>query len=197
MTVLNIDATARSNKIKAANKVKAVDALELINREHLARMVKRDIGIVSAEPNSIEVKTRIEELEVAISNPSIDPAYQPPLPPGVPPPSVASITATITREPGWNNALGFRVVLAFSDDEFVPSNIAITVYQAPDCTDYHYTLGALQYDEVNNEYYGVCSPGFEPGDVDLYLALLYGSAPLTCFTVLAGTSSTEILVFGE
>ena len=197
MTVLGIDTSIRRDEIKATNKKLTEVALDLANKTHMARMVKRDVGIISAEPDSLELKTYIEQLEVEIANPSSDLIYQPPLPPGVPPPDIAAITALITREPGWNNTLGYRIVLTLSDPTYVPANIALAIYTAADCVGYRFTTGAFQYDSVNDKYFSVCPAGFEPGDANVHMGLLYGAAQLSCFTLPAGETTKEVLVYSQ
>jgi len=108
-------------------------------------------------------------------------------------PQVAVITATVTREAGWNDNLGFRVVFEFSDPEYVPSNVALAVHSEADCGGTSYTTGALQFDGTN--YYTICPAGHEPGDVDIHFGLLYAAANMGCWTLPAGVTSQEFLVY--
>lgn len=194
--IISIDTDKKLETIRKKNKELAKKALEEFFDKYKTDELKRTFG-VTADPIDIETfAPYVQMLAEHIRKPTANVAYQPPLPPSVQPPPVASITAHITREPGWNNALGYKIELILSDDTYSPNNIALAIYNSPDCESYKFTTGAFQYDSERNIYFSVCPAGFEPGDADVHMGLLYGSAPLSCWTLPAGTMETEILVYG-
>jgi hypothetical protein len=94
-------------------------------------------------------------------------------------------TVRVTREPGWQGTLGYRVVLEDWDKNATPNAIALAVYNQPDGKDYAYTTGAMLWDSVAEEWYVTCPAGFEPGQADIHMGFLYGSSPFSAFTMRA------------
>jgi hypothetical protein len=182
--------TTEKNAAKArAAQMKMINAYQL-------NQAKKALGLTVDGPDILDVSAYVQGLETDISNPSDDELYGPPLPPGVTPPAVAAIIATITREPGWNSVLGWRIVLDISDPEYIPANIAISVYSSENCTGYLYTPGALQLDAETGKYFAVCPPGQEHGDVDYHFGLLYGAAQLSCWTLTVGEQEKVLQIYG-
>jgi hypothetical protein len=166
----------------------------------LARnQVRKDVGLPPIIDTSSEaaLKDHALQLQGDIDNPSSDVAYNPPLPPGVSPPNIKSLTVLFTREEGWQGNLGFRITLESADDSFIPTNLAMSVYSAANCTGYLYTTGAFQFDSGTGKYFAVCPPGQEPGDVDVHLGILYAAAQLACFSVDAGVNEKTIYAYEE
>jgi hypothetical protein len=91
----------------------------------------------------------------------------------------------VTREPGWQGALGYRVVLLDWAEDAIPNAIALAIYNQPNGVDYSYTTGAMQWDPGLEQWYAVCPPGFEPGQADIYMGFLYGSLRISAFTMFA------------
>jgi hypothetical protein len=89
----------------------------------------------------------------------------------------------VTREPGWQGNLGYRVVLLDWDENATPNAIALAVYNEPDGNNYWYTTGAMLWDSVAEEWYVTCPAGFEPGQNDIHMGFLYGSSPFSAFTM--------------
>ena len=183
--------------IKQRNSKKAAAALEEIISIHLKNQTKKSLGLEVAEPAEEDLIEYVSQLDNDIKNPPTDQVYNPPLPPGVIPPAVAAITAHITREPGWNSVLGYRLVLEISDPEYIPANLALAVYSSANCTGYLYTTGAFQFNSADNTYFSVCPPGQEKGNVAYHFGLLYGAAQLSCWTLAAGEQTQDILIYGE
>ena len=100
-----------------------------------------------------------------------------------PVPELGSIR--VTREAGWQGALGYRVVLEDWDAGVTPNAIALSIYANPDGQNYQYTTGAMQWDATNEEWYAVCPPGFEPGQNDIHMGFLYGAQNIASFTMKA------------
>lgn len=92
---------------------------------------------------------------------------------------------TVTREPGWQGNLGYRVVLNDWAEGTTPNAIALAIYNSPDGNDYSYTTGAMQWDAEAEHWYAVCPAGFEPGQNDIYMGFLYGSLNISAFTMQA------------
>jgi len=183
--------------IKVANAGKAKVAQDNLVNTFKLNTAKRTLGLTVEEAPVEDLAAYVATLEADITNPSSDVAYHPPLPPGVTPPAVAAISATITREPGWNNVLGWRIALDISDPAYIPANIAISVYSSANCVGYLYTPGALQLNSTTGKYFAVCPPGQEKGDVAYHFGLLYGAAQLSCWTVAAGEQTKTIQIFGD
>jgi hypothetical protein len=91
----------------------------------------------------------------------------------------------VTREEGWQGNLGYRVVLEDWAEDVTPNAIALAIYQNPDGQDYHYTTGGMLWDDVKEEWYTVCPPGFEPGQNDIHMGFLYGATRVAAFTMIA------------
>ena len=185
------------NAILAINSAKAKKEQDKIIEAHAINTAKKALGLVVVEADISELQTYVQVLEGDIQNPSSDQAYHPPLPPGVVASDVAAIIATITRLSGWNAVLGWRIDFDISDPEYIPANIAISVYSSPDCSGYLYTPGALQVDAETGKYYALCPAGQEHGDVDYHFGLLYGAAQLSCWTFPAGENEKVIQIYGE
>lgn len=121
--------------------------------------------------------------------------YNPPLPPGVTPPPYKSVTVTVTREPGWQGNLGFKVVLNSTDEDFSPAQMALAVYTNPDCADYLFTTGAFTL--TDGIWGAVCPAGHESGDENINFGILYGSAPMTCWTMPKGQVEQTVNAYEE
>jgi hypothetical protein len=186
-------------RIKAQNAAKAKAEQEAQIEKLKENQTRKDLGLppVISTADEESVKGHVALLQGDIDNPSADQAYQPPLPPGVTPPSVKSLTVTVTREAGWNDNLGFRVVLNANDPDYTPTNLALAVYSGADCNGYLYTTGAFQLDSETGKYFAVCPPGQEPGDVDIHMGLLYGAAQLSCWTLAAEVSEKKVYAYEE
>lgn len=195
--IVALDITEKEADTKLKNKLIAeqaqVEAIETFTKNQ----IKEQLGLTVDAIPLASWQAHVQDIQTVIDNPPSVGVYQPPLPPGVPPPDIAAITALITREPGWNNALGYRIVLTLSDPTYVPANIALAIYTAADCVGYRFTTGAFQYDSVNDKYFSVCPAGFEPGDANVHMGLLYGAAQLSCFTLPAGETEKEVLVYSQ
>ena len=195
--IVALDITEKEADAKLKNKLIAeqaqVEAIETFTKNQ----IKEQLGLTVDAIPLASWQAHVQNIQTVIDNPLSVGVYQPPLPPGVPPPDIAAITALITREPGWNNALGYRIVLTLSDPTYVPANIALAIYTAADCVGYRFTTGAFQYDSVNDKYFSVCPAGFEPGDANVHMGLLYGAAQLSCFTLPAGETEKEVLVYSQ
>jgi len=98
-----------------------------------------------------------------------------------PVPALGSIR--VTREPGWQGNLGYRVVLEDWDEGATPNAIALAIYTNPDGQNYSYTTGAMLWD--GTEWYATCPPGFEPGQNDIHMGFLYGALRISAFTMFA------------
>lgn len=181
------------NEIKETNSNKALLDQEAAIETYTKNVSKKALGLTVAEPDEVEFAIYIQALEADIKNPSSDPVYHPPVHPGVVVPAVG-IDITMTRETGWADTLGWRLVFTFDEGDYVPANLAITVYSAADCTGYLYTPGALQLDTETGKYFALCPAGQEKGDVDYFFGLVYGSAPLACWTFAAGLETETINV---
>ena len=195
--IVALDITEKEADAKLKNKLIAeqaqVEAIETFTKNQ----IKEQLGLTVDAIPLASWQAHVQNIQTVIDNPPSVGVYQPPLPPGVTPPDIAAITALITREPGWNNTLGYRIVLTLSDPTYVPANIALAIYTAADCVGYRFTTGAFQYDSVNDKYFSVCPAGFEPGDANVHMGLLYGAAQLSCFTLPAGETTKEVLVYSQ
>ncbi len=134
----------------------------------------------------VALENNIQRLQGDIDRPSNDPGYQAPSTGEPTPPVYSSLTAEVTREPGWQGTLGYRFVLGGYDDGFVPGNLAMAVYSNPECDGYLYTTGAFVWDDVEQEWYAVCPAGQEPGDAAINFGMLNGATPISCFTLDQG-----------
>lgn len=107
------------------------------------------------------------------------------------------IEIEVTREPGWQGNLGYRVILLNLDPNDTPGNYALAIYAEPDGRNYQYTTGAFQFFEDLQQWGAVCPPGFEPGQEDIYMGILEGSAPYGCFTLHADKDSGVFYAGGK
>lgn len=94
-------------------------------------------------------------------------------------------TIKVTRVPGWQGALGYRVVLLDWDESATPNAIGLAIYAQPNGESYQYTTGAMLWDATNQEWYCTCPAGFEPGQADIHMGFLYGAKRISAFTMLA------------
>ncbi|GAG43548.1 unnamed protein product, partial [marine sediment metagenome] len=87
----------------------------------------------------------------------------------------------VTREPGWQGSLGWKVELLDWAAGTTPNAIAIAVYTDPGGRNYSWTTGGFI---LEGEIWTVhCSPGFEPAaGADFYLGFLYGATKISAFT---------------
>ena len=186
-------------EIKEGNKLKAKIEQNTRLQELIKNDKRKEVGLPPVMTNADEetIKDHVKALQADIESPSEDEAYNPPLPPSVTPPAIKSLVVLVAREEGWQGNLGFRIVLKAADEYYTPTNLALSVYLQPECNDYLYTTGAFQYDAENDEYYAVCPPGQEPGDSVVYMGLLYGSAPLACWTLKTGEMQKKIYAYEE
>ena len=186
-------------EIKEGNKLKAKMEQNTRLQELIKNDKRKEIGLPPVMTNADEetIKDYVKALQADVESPSEDEAYNPPLPPSVTPPAIKSLVVLVAREEGWQGNLGFRIVLKAADESYTPTNLALSVYLQPECNDYLYTTGAFQYDAENDEYYAVCPPGQEPGDSIVYMGLLYGSAPLACWTLKTGEMQKKIYAYEE
>ena len=167
-------------------------ALRALETAHIREA--NNLPPITNESDTAALNSYVQLLQGDIDNPSSG-VYNPPLPPGVTPPPHKSFTVTVTREPGWNAALGFKVELNSTDEDFTPGQMALAVYTNADCQDYEYTTGAFV---LTGEIWGaVCPAGFEPGDTDIHFGILYGAAPMTCWTMPQGQTVQTITTFEE
>ena len=187
------------SEIKEGNKLKAKIEQNTRLQELIKNDKRKEIGLPPVMTNADEetIKDYVKALQADVESPSEDEAYNPPLPPSVTPPAIKSLVVLVAREEGWQGNLGFRIVLKAADESYTPTNLALSVYLQPECNDYLYTTGAFQYDAENDEYYAVCPPGQEPGDSIVYMGLLYGSAPLACWTLKTGEMQKKIYAYEE
>ena len=186
-------------EIKEGNKLKAKIEQNTRLQELIKNDKRKEIGLPPVMTNADEetIEDYVKALQADVESPSEDEAYNPPLPPSVTPPAIKSLVVLVAREEGWQGNLGFRIVLKAADESYTPTNLALSVYLQPECNDYLYTTGAFQYDAENDEYYAVCPPGQEPGDSIVYMGLLYGSAPLACWTLKTGEMQKKIYAYEE
>ena len=186
-------------EIKEGNKLKAKMEQNTRLQELIKNDKRKEIGLPPVMTNADEetIEDHVKALQADVESPSEDEAYNPPLPPSVTPPAIKSLVVLVAREEGWQGNLGFRIVLKAADESYTPTNLALSVYLQPECNDYLYTTGAFQYDAENDEYYAVCPPGQEPGDSIVYMGLLYGSAPLACWTLKTGEMQKKIYAYEE
>lgn len=186
-----------AEKVKAANRAAAEirQAEALLRLEDNEKRSRYGLPPIMSQADEVAHKQFVQNLQGDIDNPSSDQAYNPPLPPGVTPPQYDSITVLVTRQTGWNDALGWKAVISSASENFAPANLAISVHTGADCTGYKYTTGAFQYDSENDEYFAICPPGQEPGDADEFMGLLYGGAQLACWTLEAGVSEKSIYAY--
>jgi len=183
---------AKDNNARAAKA-----AQEEVMKELAANDVRVKYGLpdIMSDQDKAEYENSIQTLQGESDNPSSDEAYNPVLPPGVTPPPYASFTVTVTRVEGWQGNLGFKVELGSADPAFTPSSLALAVYTNPDCADYLYTTGAFV--ETEGVWGAVCPPGQEPGDVDINFGILYGAAPMSCWTMPQGQTIQTVTAYEE
>ncbi len=149
-----------------------------------------DVKIVNNLPpdlssdDIIALENHVQMMQNDIDRPGSDPAYVPPQAPDSTPPVYSSLTATVTRQEGWQGNLGYIFRLAGYDGGFVPGNLAMAVYSGAECTGYLYTTGAFQQDAIG--WFAECPAGQEPGDEDIHFGMLDGSLPISCFTLDQG-----------
>jgi len=91
--------------------------------------------------------------------------------------------AKVIREPGWQGAIGYRVLLEDHSKELPPNALALAVYANPDGMNYLYTTGGFIWMEEYQKYGAVCPPGFEPGQANIYFGMLYGATAYSTFTM--------------
>jgi hypothetical protein len=152
----------------------------------VSALIKLHSGIPDVEAAGQEEVTAIAQAMVVIENkfPSVVP-------------NVEAISILLTRPPGWNSTLGWKAVFTLSDPEYVPANLALTIYTSGGCVGYLYTPGALQYDEVEGQYFAICPPGQEKGDVDYHFGLVYGAEQLSCWTFPAGVEELSLPIYNS
>lgn len=145
--------------------------------------------------DEIAMQNYVQLLQGDIDNPSGG-VYNPPAPPGITIPSYNSLTVTVNRVEGWQSNLGFEVVLNSADENFSPAQLALAVYNAPDCVSYQYTTGA--FTDLGDGVYGAtCPAGFEPGNIDIHFGLLYTAVPMSCWTMPQDQMEQTVSVYEE
>lgn len=191
--------TDNEEKLKETNSARAKAEMNPYIDKLVRNEARKSAGLPPELDESSEknIKEYLLEVQAEVDSPSSDGVWNPPLPPGVVAPNVKSLSVVVTRESGWQGKLGFRVVLKAAADDYVPTNLALAVYSGENCSGYQYTTGAFKLHSGTGEYYAVCPPGFEPGDVDIHMGLLYGAAQLSCFTLKAGVESRTIYAYEE
>lgn len=182
---------------KDANAEAAKNTQDAALRElELSKLRKANkLPALMSDDDELSITSHIQLLQGEVDNPTDDPVYHPPLPPGVTPPAYKSFTVTVVREAGWQGALGFKVTLESQDPSFSPDQMALAVYGSPDCQDYQYTTGAF----VNTDgvWGAVCPAGHEPGDVDVNFGILYGATPMTCWMMPQGQATQTVNAYEE
>lgn len=103
----------------------------------------------------------------------------------------------VTRQVGWEGNLGFKVELLDIAADEDPAVLALAVYNQPDGVAYAYTTGAMVLDPETDLWGAVCPAGFEPGDVDIHLGMLYASINYSAFTLNAGVQTAEFVAGGD
>jgi len=145
-----------------------------------------------------EYENLAQLLQGDIDLPSDSEEYSPPLPPDTTSPVYTVLTCTITREPGWNDVLGFRFVIAKIDDNtWSPGILSMGVYSNPECDGYLYTTGAFSWDAEKEEWYAQCPAGQEPGDADVHFGLLESGQSVMCFTLKQGIQKQVFNYYAE
>lgn len=91
----------------------------------------------------------------------------------------------ITRQPGWQDNIGYRVeLLDFAEDKS-PGVFALAEYNNPGGRSYKFTTGGFLLDGETGIWGSVCPPGFEQGSIDIYFGILYASILYSSFTLFA------------
>ncbi len=172
-----------SRNVESATYEQSV-SLSKINENKLK--IEGDLPATLTADDVLTLENFIQAIQNDIDRPTADPEYVPPASPEIEKPTYSSLTAEVTREPGWQGTLGYRFVLGGYDDGFVPGNLAMAVYSNPECDGYLYTTGAFVWDDVEQEWYAVCPAGQEPGDAAINFGMLNGATPISCFTLDQG-----------
>ncbi len=146
-----------------------------------------------SDADILALENNIQKLQNDIDRPGSDSGYVPPVVPDSTPPVYSSLTATVTRQEGWQGALGFIFRLDGYDAGFVPGNLAMAVYSGAGCDGYLYTTGAFQQDAIG--WFAECPAGQEPGDVDIHFGMLEGSLSISCFTLVQGVQEKIFNVY--
>lgn len=186
-----VDVEAIKARNKAIAEAKQDEVLALLAKNEQ----KKSLGLSPVVADEIAAKDFVKTIQADIDYPPESEVYNPTLPPGVNPPDVSSLIITLTRQPGWNDALGWKAVITAGEEVFTPTNLAMAEYTNPNCDGYLYTTGAFQ--QEGDTWFAVCPPGQEKGDVDLNFGLLYGAAQLACFTLTAGVQEQIIYAYEE
>lgn len=182
---------------KIGNSAFARQEQEVVLRELETNTLKKDNNLppTMTPDDEIAMQNYVQLLQGDIDNPSGG-VYNPPAPPGITIPSYNSLTVTVNRVEGWQSNLGFEVVLNSADETFSPAQLALAVYNAPDCESYQYTTGA--FTDLGDGVYGAtCPAGFEPGNVDIHFGLLYTAVPMSCWTMPQDQMEQTVSVYEE
>lgn len=102
----------------------------------------------------------------------------------------------VFRVPGWNNVLGWRAELVGLVQDATPNAVSLGIYSSPGATGYLYTPGAFLWDDENQVWHIDCPAGQEPGDADIHFGVLYGSAPVSSFTLRQGLDDVTFVAGG-
>lgn len=89
----------------------------------------------------------------------------------------------ITREPGWQGVLGWKMEILNWDASIDPSVYALSVYSDPEGQGYLFTTGAMVLDPVTGLWGTTCPAGFEPGQNNINFGMLYASLNYSNFTL--------------
>jgi len=181
----------RANAGKAAAKVE--ETLTTLAKNEMRKSAGLPAIMDPASEQALKDYAKVVQGSVDV--PSDDVAWNPPLPPGVTPPAYKSVTIEVTRVAGWQGNMGWRAVIKSKTEDFVPTNLAISIHTGANCTGYKYTTGAFQYDAGKKEYFAVCPPGQEPGNNAEHFGLLYGAAQLACFTLAQGENKKIVYAY--
>lgn len=191
------DPWATEEEIKAMNAQKARDVQQMAVNSLANNEMRKTLSLPPTldATEETEMTTYATDMQTHIDNPPTDPVWNPPLPPGVAPPVYDQLIIKIDRVPGWNSVLGWKCTLLDFSTGMQPTNTAMAVYNAPDCTNYLFTTGAFVWDADAQTWGATCPAGFEPGDADINFGVLYGSAPLACFTMPAGQTTMTVTAY--
>ncbi len=110
-------------------------------------------------------------------------------------PEIAKIR--ITREPGWNDVLGWRAELLDIKEGENPGVVSIAVYQQSEATGYLFTTGAFNLNLETGLWEAVCPAGFEPGQDDIHFSMLYASIPYSAFSLWVDRDTEEFPIGGD
>lgn len=106
-------------------------------------------------------------------------------------------TVFVTRERGERDILSYRVVLLDWAEDVKPGEISIAIYRQPDGIGFLYATDKMIWDDVLKEWYTICPSGFEPSQSDIFMGFLFGSMPISAFTMHAEWNEHEFSGGGD